>query len=243
MKYEYSFVKSYIEKFGFKLISETYVSSLTKMDMVCTNSHNLKLDFTSFKRGRRCAECSRCKPLTIEYVKSEIESIGYTLLSSEYINNKTKLFIECDKKHQFRAPYETFQKGHRCLKCDYNNKSIKYIGINNPNWCSDRDHISLNRKLRSFFGKAWIIKNMKFDKNYEYYLSNPENFHLDHIIPINIFSKITKKFNLDETIIKQIINLTNNLQIISKSENRKKWDVGCIFQASQFLMLNGIKLY
>jgi hypothetical protein len=57
------------------------------------------------------------KRLTYEFVKEYIEKEGYKLLSDSYVNNRTKILIECDKGHQYSVLFNSFKAGHRCLTC------------------------------------------------------------------------------------------------------------------------------
>ena len=43
------------------------------------------------------------KKLTIDFVKQQFKSAGYTLLSTEYINSRSKLKVRCDKGHEYEA--------------------------------------------------------------------------------------------------------------------------------------------
>jgi hypothetical protein len=55
---------------------------------------------------------------TYNQVKTFIESVdGYTLLSTEYINNTSKLKISCSEHHVFEMARADFQQGHRCPTC------------------------------------------------------------------------------------------------------------------------------
>lgn len=54
---------------------------------------------------------------TYEYVKNIIEDKDYKLLSTEYVNNYTKLEIQCPEGHTFEMRYNDFQKGQRCPDC------------------------------------------------------------------------------------------------------------------------------
>lgn len=74
------------------------------------------------------------RKLTYDYVKSCIESVGYKLLSDNYINNSTNLKLMCPKKHKFEAAWGNFGKeeGTRCPICANvlrgpNKVSIDYI--------------------------------------------------------------------------------------------------------------------
>ena len=115
-------------------------------------------------------------------------------------------------------------------------------GENNPQYNPSREEVKLNKRIRSTRSFKWVKDNMSHDPNYEDYLVNQKNYHVDHIIPISIFGKIVQHYNLDESIIKKIINSKDNIQILKKEENIKKYCQGSIFEACQFLMLNSIKL-
>lgn len=60
------------------------------------------------------------KRWTYEEVKEYIESFGYKLLSTEYINNKSKLLLQCPNGHKWKIKYNDFQQGHRCPYCNGN---------------------------------------------------------------------------------------------------------------------------
>ena len=55
--------------------------------------------------------------LDLDHVKKFIESTGYKLLSTEYVNNHTKLNIMCDKGHPYYVKFNYFQQGRRCPVC------------------------------------------------------------------------------------------------------------------------------
>ena len=64
--------------------------------------------------------------LTYDYVKEYVENNnGYKLLSKEYIGNKTKLEIQCDKNHIFYMTWSDFRQGKRCKQCA--NKKLSEI--------------------------------------------------------------------------------------------------------------------
>ena len=57
------------------------------------------------------------KKLTYEFVKNYIESFNYKLLSKEYINSRTKLYIQCDKGHKYQSTHNNFWRKRRCPEC------------------------------------------------------------------------------------------------------------------------------
>lgn len=60
----------------------------------------------------------RSKEDRLEIVKKRCEEINYTLVTTEYINNKTKLDIICDKGHEWHPTFDNFiYKNRKCRKC------------------------------------------------------------------------------------------------------------------------------
>lgn len=58
---------------------------------------------------------------TYDFVKLQFEKEGYTLLTTEYKNNKQKLETICPRGHRWTTRWNDFQQGHRCVEC-YNNE-------------------------------------------------------------------------------------------------------------------------
>lgn len=120
IKLTYEYVKSNIENTGYQLLSTKYKDVKTKLQLKCPENHFIEINYNKFQSGRRCAICNKGIRLTYEYVKSWIENPdlgGYKLLSTEYINAKTKLEIECPNEHVFEINYDNFKQGKRCAEC------------------------------------------------------------------------------------------------------------------------------
>lgn len=60
------------------------------------------------------------QPVSYNRVKQSFEYAGYTLLSTEYINNKRKLSFICPQGHYHQITWNDFSKGHRCGRCKGN---------------------------------------------------------------------------------------------------------------------------
>lgn len=120
-KLTYDQVKQDIEKTGYKLLSTEYVNNVTKLKMMCTEGHIFEMTYGNFYTGYRCAICNGQKH-TYSYVKDFIEDKDYKLLSTEYVNNVTKLKIQCPEGHIFEMRYNDFQSGCRCPVCNGNKK-------------------------------------------------------------------------------------------------------------------------
>jgi hypothetical protein len=58
------------------------------------------------------------KKFTIEYIRSEFEKEGYTLLSEEYTDYRKKLEYSCPKGHQHNISWHEWNSlGNRCPYC------------------------------------------------------------------------------------------------------------------------------
>ncbi len=71
------------------------------------------------------------KRLTYDYVKSQFEKEGYTLLTKEYKNSRQKLDYICKNHHRHSIRWNDFKKGIRCPHCSRNaKKTIEEIRAN-----------------------------------------------------------------------------------------------------------------
>ena len=116
-KYSYEYVKQVVENYGHKLLSKTYNSCGSKLELQCSKGHKFKMSFTNLRLNKGCFVCFGKKKLTHEYVKGQIEKESYKLLSNEYENNHIKLKIQCPKGHKFKMRWNNFQIGQRCPEC------------------------------------------------------------------------------------------------------------------------------
>jgi len=117
IKFTYDYVKSFIEKEEYALLSDTYKNSKTKLLVKCPKGHEYKVAFNSFKQGNRCLICSGKQKFTYNDVKNYIEKEGYQLLSDTYKNCETKLIVRCSKGHEYKVTFDSFKRGSRCPNC------------------------------------------------------------------------------------------------------------------------------
>lgn len=249
-KYTYEYVFNYFKEQGCELLEKEYIDSKTKMKYKCSCGTITSMKFSHFNKGHRCNNCGiknsylkQC--FTYEYVKNYFEYHKCELLENKYINARTKMNYICECGYKSTIVFDKFCNGQRCIKCRNEKLSIKnskFIGENTSNWNPNREEVSMKRRIRVNVKYNWIIKNMKDDPLYNDYIINKYKYNIDHIIPLGIFSKLIVNYNLNPDKIRKIINKRNNLQILTKHENSSKRSKGCLFQACQYLMLNGIKL-
>ncbi len=110
------------EEQGGKCLSSEYVNSQIKLEWECSERHQWEAVPSSIKQGtwcRKCATISRAQKRkgTIEEMQGIAEKRGGKCLSSEYVNNKTKLLWECAKGHQWEATPDKIKQGRWCPQC------------------------------------------------------------------------------------------------------------------------------
>lgn len=128
-KLTFEMVKENIEKLGYKVISkeEDWFDNRSKIDSICENGHITSKRYDNYMKGQKCMECDRLsRILSYEDVKSFVESEGYKMLSDVYINNYTKLILECKNGHIYETTYSAFKSGSRCKKCLHDSLRLDY---------------------------------------------------------------------------------------------------------------------
>ena len=124
---------------GCEVLDQEYINSKTKLNIICENGHNLTVSYNELKNKKWCAECYGNKKGTIEVVFNFIKN-NYPeakLISTEYINYKSKLDLICEKGHSFKITCSDLKKGYWCAECAGNKKHtiedvLKFIKINYP---------------------------------------------------------------------------------------------------------------
>ena len=69
-KLDNEFVRQSFEKEGYILLDE-YTNARTKMRYICPNGHEHSIKWNSFKSGKRCPYCAKCK-VDFEVVKKAL---------------------------------------------------------------------------------------------------------------------------------------------------------------------------
>jgi hypothetical protein len=202
------------------------------------------INYNKFQQKRRCKQCgikvnSDSRRLNFDIILKAAHDENWEVITKreDYINSDQLLDLLCPEKHECKIRWYNFKTGHRCAECYLE----KNRGETHPSFNPNREEIPLNMRLRRTRTREWIVKNMKTDPNYNNFLLNVGGYTLDHIIPVKLFCKLHTNYNLNEEHTKNIINRRDNLQLLTKDENFKKAAKGSIYEAAQYLMLNGIK--
>lgn len=120
-KYFYGKVKRIFKEHGYQLLESNYKNKLIKMKCICPNGHVIYKSLDSLLRGHKCYKCVKNERLSIDFIKKEFVKEGYTLLTTEYKNNKQKLHYRCPLGHEGVIRFDSWRSGRRCGKC----KSLK----------------------------------------------------------------------------------------------------------------------
>jgi hypothetical protein len=102
------------------------------------------------------------KKLTYQEVESYYNSFGYELLTTEYINNKTKLITKCPIGHVFEMLFNSFKNGYRCPICSKKKKKTieeikEYIESQGYQLLS-KEYINSNTKLKLLCNKGHYLE-------------------------------------------------------------------------------------
>jgi len=123
-KLSITFIRSQFEKEGYNLLDVEYKNNRHKFNCICPKGHRYKVNWFTWDTGkRRCPYCAKCAKYTIEEVIDSFKSEGYTLLSNEYVNSKSKLDYMCPEGHRHSVVYYSWKKGYRCPYCNKLKKS------------------------------------------------------------------------------------------------------------------------
>jgi len=181
-------------------------------------------------------DCGGKRMLTLEQVRGKFSEKGYELLVDEYINCFVKMKCRCPKGHLWKTHWNNFQTGRRCPKCAIEKNS----GENHARWNPDREEVKLNMKIcrrchNLLFATFKSLGRRKTQKSRDilgydrknlknHLVSHPnwskvsnKDWQIDHIFPIKAF--------MDYKIYDpKIINCLENLQPLTRKDNRTKWD-------------------
>jgi hypothetical protein len=119
----------YIE--GYSLLTKNYINSKQNLYCVCPNGHKTAMTWSNWQAGYRCRYCAKNVRHTLEFVKASFEKESYTLLSTEYKNQKQKLNYICSQGHNNNITWtDWYSGGYRCPTCFF----IKNSGSGNHGW-------------------------------------------------------------------------------------------------------------
>ena len=100
------------------LFSGIYTNSYTKVELICDNQHNFTITPHNFMKGRGCPRCaSVCSIQAKENFLLRISDNKHQLLQN-YVNNYTKVSIQCNNQHVFSIIPSSYMLGTGCNICN-----------------------------------------------------------------------------------------------------------------------------
>ena len=132
MRIDIEFIRAEFKKEGYILLTTVYINNDQKLEYICPMGHRGSTSWSNWssKASNRCGICANNIKLTIEFIREEFAKEGYVLLSTEYINNRTKLKYRCKHGHTHYTTWGDWVDGCRCPTC----WSESIIGPGNPAW-------------------------------------------------------------------------------------------------------------
>lgn len=140
------------------------------------------------------------KGFNLQDVKNYFEEIGFTLLSNEYINSRTKLFIKCPNNHTYHTTLSNFKQcGEKCIFCE-----------------KEKDKRRMYEKIKTFIEKeGYELLSDKYINAQEYlelicplghtFKMSWNNFQSEHRCPYCVRKQLGEKLRLDEEFIKRYV--------------------------------------
>lgn len=155
-RHNYEYVKDFVEKRDYKLLSHNYINSKTKLEMQCPEEHIFKMRFYSFRYGQRCPICwhQMCSSKTEKEIFQFInENINIDVIPNDrtqIINPLTNEFLELDiwipslkKAVEFNGSYwhsSNYSKAKdRIKKEQCLIKGIDLLVIKEQDWSTNKD--------------------------------------------------------------------------------------------------------
>lgn len=115
VRYTHAQIESMVQIENYTM-RESYIKSSINLKLICPAGHNWDINLSSWNKGYRCTHCSG-KKITLDVVRTRIESENYILVSKEYKSAKTKLDVICPVNHAYQVNLSDWVQGNRCPKC------------------------------------------------------------------------------------------------------------------------------
>lgn len=126
-KLTYKYIKNEIEKDKkYILLSKEYNGCWEDLKIKClTHNFIFYKNWHEFQQGKRCPKCSNEQRIekqkhSYSYIKDYVNSHGDELLSTKYINNKSRLKIKCKEGHIFFRNFDNYKSSQGCPICNKN---------------------------------------------------------------------------------------------------------------------------
>jgi hypothetical protein len=158
VKHTFEYVKNFIEKDGYKLLSDKYINNRTPLEIVCKNNHVFYKTFHDINTGEGCPICVRQSVISkpekeiTEYVKTIYNNEIIENDRTQIINPKTRKMLELDiylpeinkaiefnGNHWHSSDYAKYKDEQKVLQCK--EKGIDLLIITDDKYKGDKDNV------------------------------------------------------------------------------------------------------
>ncbi len=159
---EKDIIKQIEDKGGILEEDFKYKNSTSRFYVTCCNNHRFETYWSNIQSGYWCPYCAKNvidKNLIISHIKNRKGAVDSTW---EYLNNRTRFWITCDKGHRFITYWDNLEQGHWCPECS--GRTVSSISIRNFIE-SKKGTLDINWEYRNNTDKFWITcsRNHRFE--------------------------------------------------------------------------------
>ncbi len=98
-------------------LSNEYINSKTKLRFRCAKMHEWETGPINVSQGRWCPFCGHSVRLSIDEVHQVLQNKQGRLISGEYLNQRSKMKVQCKEGHVWLTDFHRLKRGDWCAKC------------------------------------------------------------------------------------------------------------------------------
>ncbi|MFZ4740196.1 MAG: zinc-ribbon domain-containing protein [Bacteroidales bacterium] len=205
---------------GGECLSPNYIKDTTPLLWKCKESHTWEATPNSIKAGCWCPSCATNNQWSFADIIEIIEKRNGKCFSNSYINNYSKLDIQCEHGHKFTTTVKSIKIGGWCPQCAIDERAKKKrLSIDDMNVLAKRKH----GKCLSVSYTNSTTKLLWGCKNGHQFYSRPGNVQTGYWCPTCSLNKVIDKAS-DERV-KQIEQILATKQgtvfFLDEKANRK----------------------
>jgi hypothetical protein len=127
MKKTFDEISKYFKEHDCELLESEYLNAHEKMKYRCSCGNISFIHWNNFKSGRRCG-CRRigAQRFTEFQVKNEVESLGFSFVSSKFVNNQHIVKCVCKCGVLREVQLKSIRRSDGCFTCRNQNFALKY---------------------------------------------------------------------------------------------------------------------
>ena len=133
-------------------LSKNYVDNLTLLEFKCSESHTWKTTPKMIKKGHWCITCSGNVRKSLDDVQKIVELREGKILEGDYINNRSKFLIKCEKNHVFSTNYHELKTASWCPHCSglfpLTIEEMRQMAIENKGLCLSEKYVNSQTPLK-----------------------------------------------------------------------------------------------